>query len=294
MGAFSLIVVINLLNRTVMPAEDIEITDPNHPTKKRALKWKRKTRVLMLCSRRVDYRSRHLMKNLIKFLPHSKTDSKFDRKKGLIEINDMAEIKNCSKVVYFESHKLKDVFMYVSDVNIGISAVFLLHNICTMEELKLTGNCLKSSRAILSFGTEFEESPHLSLFREMFVSVFSTPYGHPKSQPFIDHVFTFSLVDDKIWFRNYQILPDNGGLAEVGPRMVLEPVKIFNGSFSGNVIYKNPLYRTPNTIRRFEKIQKQKKSYNRLVEQIATKTKKKKRAALLNFDQEADFIFEDE
>merc|ERR1712226_1337042 len=206
MGAFSLIVVINLLNRTVMPAEDIEITDPNHPTKKRALKWKRKTRVLMLCSRRVDYRSRHLMKNLIKFLPHSKTDS---------------------KVVYFESHKLKDVFMYVSDVNIGTSAVFLLHNICTMEELKLTGNCLKSSRAILSFGTEFEESPHLSLFREMFVSVFSTPYGHPKSQPFIDHVFTFSLVDDKVWFRNYQILPDNGGLAEVGPRMVLEPVKIF-------------------------------------------------------------------
>merc|ERR1712226_252750 len=76
MGAFSLIVVINLLNRIVMPAEDIEITDPNHPTKKRALKWKRKTRVLMLCSRRVDYRSRHPMKNLIKFLPHSKLDIK--------------------------------------------------------------------------------------------------------------------------------------------------------------------------------------------------------------------------
>ncbi|XP_075247394.1 ribosome biogenesis protein BRX1 homolog [Convolutriloba macropyga] len=277
-----------------MPAEDLDINDPSHPTKKRALKWKRKSRVLMLCSRRVDYRSRHLMKNLIKFLPHSKTDSKFDRKKGLNELNETAEIKNCSKIMYFESHKLKDVFLYMSDIKLGYSAVFLLHNVCTMEELKLTGNCLKTSRAVLSFGTEFDGKPHLNLFKEMFVSVFSTPVGHPKSQPFIDHVFTFSLVDDKIWFRNYQILPENSGLAEVGPRMVLEPVKIFNGSFSGSVIYKNPLYRTPNTLRRFEKLQKQRKSHNRLVEQLATRTKKKKKAALLNFDADADFIFEDE
>ncbi len=275
-----------------MPSEDIEISDPKHPTKQRALKWKRKTRVLMLCSRRVDYRSRHLMKNLFRLLPHAKVDCKFDRKRGLTELNDMAEMKNCSKVLFFESHKFKDVYLYMSDIDIGLSAIFLLHNVCTMEELKLTGNCLKSSRALLSFGSEFDQYTHLNMFKELFVSIFSTPVGHPKCQPFIDHVFTFSVIDDKIWFRNYQILPDNAGLAEVGPRVVLEPVKVFNGSFSGEVVYKNHLYRTPNTQRRFEKVQKQKKSHNRIVEQMATRTKKKKRAALFNFDQDADFVFE--
>lgn len=276
-----------------MPAEDLEINDPNHPTKKKALKWKRKTRVLVVCSRRVDYRTRHVTKNLLRLLPHSKTESKFDRKKGLTELSEMAQIKNCSKIMYFESHKIKDVYVYMADINIGLSAAFLLHNPCTMEELKLTGNCLKNSRPVLSFGTEFETEEHLQLFKELFVSIFSTPFGHPKSQPFVDHVFTFSLVDGKVWFRNYQILPDNAGLAEVGPRMVLEPVKIFSGCFTGSVIYKNSLYRTPNSVRRFEKAQKQKKSYNRLIEQMAMKTKKKKRGALLNFDQDADFIFED-
>lgn len=45
---------------------------------------------------------------------------------------------------------------------------------------------------------------------------FSTPNYHPKSQPFIDHVFTFSVADNRIWFRNYQILEENGELAEIG------------------------------------------------------------------------------
>lgn len=53
--------------------------------------------------------------------------------------------------------------------------------------------------------------------------IFGTPNGHPKSQPFIDHVLTFSILDNRIWFRNYQILSEDGALAEIGK--VLE----FNG-----------------------------------------------------------------
>ena len=36
-----------------------------------------------------------------------------------------------------------------------------------------------------------------------------TPEGHPKSKPFIDHVYNFSYVDGKIWFRNYQIVEES-------------------------------------------------------------------------------------
>jgi ribosome biogenesis protein BRX1 len=35
--------------------------------------------------------------------------------------------------------------------------------------------------------------------------MFGTPKGHPKSKPFIDHVLGFYIVDNAIWFRNYQV-----------------------------------------------------------------------------------------
>ena len=85
-----------------------------------------------------------------------------------------------------------------------------------MLELKLTGNCLKASRPLLSFDENFSKEPHYQLLKELFVQIFSTPNHHPKSQPFIDHVFTFSILDNKIWFRNYQILSEDGALAEIG------------------------------------------------------------------------------
>ena len=37
------------------------------------------------------------------------------------------------------------------------------------------------------------------------IQVFSTPYYHPKSKPFVDHVFHFGLADNHLWFRNYQV-----------------------------------------------------------------------------------------
>ena len=40
-----------------------------------------------------------------------------------------------------------------------------------------------------------------------------------------------------------------GSLVEVGPRFCLWLIKIFSGSFSGNVIYDNPNYKSPNQYR---------------------------------------------
>ena len=51
----------------------------------------------------------------------------------------------------------------------------------------------------------FTGSPHYSLIKELFIKIFSTPYYHPKSKPFIDHMFHFGLLDNHIWFRNYQV-----------------------------------------------------------------------------------------
>lgn len=108
--------------------------------------------------------------------------------------------------------------MWLSAQPNGPSAKFSLENMHTMEELKLTGNCLKGSRPILSFNDEFESTAHLKLLKEVFVQTLGTPHHHPKSQPFVDHVLNFSIVDDKIWVRNFQIGESDGSLAEIGPR----------------------------------------------------------------------------
>lgn len=115
----------------------------------------------------------------------------------------------------------------------------------TMGELKLTGNCLRGSRPILSFDENFGSAPHLSLLKELLSQMFGVPNHHPKSQPFFDHVYTFSYLDNRIWFRNFQIISEEGELAEIGPRFVLNPVKIFAGSFGGETLWDNPNYISP-------------------------------------------------
>lgn len=216
----------------------------------RQTKWTNKQRALIFSSRGIQFRTRHLMIDLRTLMPHSKAEPKMDRKDKLFIINEICEMKNCNKCLYFEGKKKQDVYLWASNVPKGPSAKFLVENIHTMSELKLTGNCLRGSRPLLSFDKAFDLEPHWLLLKELFTQIFGTPNHHPKSQPFIDHVFTFSIQDNHIWFRNYQILAEDGSLAEIGPRFVLNPIRIFSGSFGGATLYQNPHYISPNEYRR--------------------------------------------
>lgn len=101
--------------------------------------------------------------------------------------------------------------------------------------------------------------------------IFAVPKTARRAKPFVDHVTSFSVADGKIWFRNYQIVHDspldlsdtavlaeeakkataakhkkgvvdpleNMSMNEIGPRFVLVPVKIFEGSFGGAVVWEN-------------------------------------------------------
>ena len=62
----------------------------------------------------------------------------------------------------------------------------------------------------------FDANPHYKLMKELFTQIFGTPCNHPKSQPFIDNVYTFSISDNRVWFRNYQIVEESGSLTEIG------------------------------------------------------------------------------
>lgn len=58
-----------------------------------------------------------------------------------------------------------------------------------------------------------------------------------------------------IGIRNYQIVEksekktadgNNTNLVEIGPRMVLIPIRIFAGALGGATLYQNPAYVSPN------------------------------------------------
>lgn len=203
------------------------------------------------------------MKDLKTLMPHHRDEPKLERWKTLSIINEIGEMKHCNKAMFFEGRHKQDLYMWLSNLNDGPSAKFLVENISTMGELKLTGNCLKGARPMLSFDQNFSKIPHLMLLRELLTQIFGIPNHHPKSQPFVDRVYTFTFLDNRIWFRNYQILAEDGALAEIGPRFVMNPVKIFGESFTGEAIWENPDYVTPAKHRRMLKLTAKDKYVNR-------------------------------
>ncbi|GMT18946.1 hypothetical protein PFISCL1PPCAC_10243, partial [Pristionchus fissidentatus] len=225
---------------------------------KKESKWINRERVLVFCSRGADFRARHLMNDMKAMMPHAKGESKMDKSAPMNQIAEIALMKNCTKVVYFETRKHKDLYMWLGNISDGPSIKFLVNDVHTMKELKMTGNVLKGSRPVLSFDATFDKEPQFALIKQVLTQTFSTPNHHPRSQPFIDHVFTFSITPNhRIYFRNFQMCDETLQLQEVGPRFVLHVDKIFSGAFEGDVLYENPTYLSPTESR---KIMKQKKA----------------------------------
>ncbi|KAF9975927.1 Ribosome biogenesis protein brx1 [Actinomortierella ambigua] len=222
--------------------------------------FKNKQRVMLLSSRGIISRHRHLLSDLEALMPQSKKDAKLDSKSKLHVLNELAELNNCNNCIFFEVRKRQDLYMWIAKTPNGPSMKFHIQNIHTMEELKMTGNCLKGSRHILSFDKNFDSNPHWQLTKELFTQVFGVPKTSRRIKPFIDHVISFSIVDNRIWFRNYQItekplehrsVTDKTDLqlVEIGPRFVMNPIRIFDGSFGGQTVFENPEFISPNVVR---------------------------------------------
>jgi len=251
----------------VLPPAKVFSTNGEGTVKK--TKWKNKTRVLVLCARGISFRDRHLLKDLKTLMPHHKAEPKMERWKTLSIINEIGEMKNCSKAMLFEGRHKRDLYMWVANLKEGPSAKFLIESLSTMGELRLVGNSLRGSRPLLSFSDEFNGEPYLKVIKELLVQTFNVPFHHPKSQPFIDRVYTFSYLDKRIWFRHYQILSEDGGLAEIGPRFVMNPIKIFEQSFHGETLWENPDYISPARYRAMLKKNSKYRYMNRTEQKVA-------------------------
>lgn len=170
-------------------------------------RYRNKQRCLVLCSRGVTARYRHLLEDLRTLLPHHKKESKLDPgSDGAAKaVSDICEMRGCNTVLFLECRKRQDAYLWMGRCGVGgggqsagPSARFHVTNIHTMDELRLTGNCMKNSRPLLSFDESFGRLEHLKLLKELFVDVFGTPRGHPKSKPFVDRVMAFYFADNRV------------------------------------------------------------------------------------------------
>lgn len=222
---------------------------------------KNKTRVLIMSTRGVTTRFRHLMEDILKLLPHSKKESKLDAKDRLVVSTEVAELRNCDTIMLFESRKRKDLYLWLSKTPFGPSVKFHVANLHTMQELSFPGNNLQFSRPLITFDPAFDESPVLRIVKELLTQVFAAPAGHRRTKPFVDHVISFTMLDGRIWFRHYQIVDAalnekvldksvESTLVEIGPRLVMAPIKCFSGAFKGATIWENASYISPNEVRR--------------------------------------------
>ena len=176
-------------------------------------RYHNKQRCLIICSRGVTSRFRHLLEDLRTLIPHHKKDSKLDASKNETggigaAVNEIAEMRGCNSVLFLECRKRQDAYLWIGhtgfggnsggNVGGGPSAKFLIENIHTMDELRLTGNCMKGSRPILSFDKSFDGKMELKILKCLLTDVFGTPRGHPKSKPFVDRVMGFYYADGKV------------------------------------------------------------------------------------------------
>src|SRR5712672_955183 len=175
----------------------------------RSLKKKRnKQRVLLLSSRGITHRMRHLMNDLETLLPHVKkgacvcvraciqiysdkrvrtcvhgafcSDSKLDSKNHLHLLPELADLHSCNNALYFEARRHEDLYLWAAKTPNGPSIKLHVKNVHTMDELKMTGNCLKGSRGILSFDAAFEETEWGRLTKELFTHVSAVPVPSPR------------------------------------------------------------------------------------------------------------------
>jgi ribosome biogenesis protein BRX1 len=254
--------------------------------KKRGI-WKNKQRTLVVASRGVSHQERYLVNDVVSMLPHSKKECKIEKNVARDELSEICYNHSCKNGLYFE-HRKRELVLWMFRTPEGPCAKFQVRNLHTLTEIKLTGNCLKYSRPLLSFDKSFDELPHLKVLKELFTHTFNSPKNHPKTKPFYDHVICFYNVNNNIFFRNFQILnelrekfcegdsTDKLQLSEIGPRFSLSLIRILDGVSGGKTLYLNPFYISPSVLvkKNTDKFKLRKLKEEKVKEELEEKMKK--------------------
>mmetsp|Transcript_63567 Transcript_63567/g.53910 ORF Transcript_63567/g.53910 Transcript_63567/m.53910 type:complete len:108 (+) Transcript_63567:558-881(+) len=99
----------------------------------------------------------------------------------------------------------------------------------------MTGNNILFSRGMLNFEKCFDNTPEMKILKEALFQIFSIDLKNHLYKPFIDHVISFSNVNNEVHFRHYELIPTDKSavqsahlesLVEIGPRFSFRLSKV--------------------------------------------------------------------
>ena len=200
---------------------------------------------LVIATRGIKARHRHLQRDILKLLPHGRLGAKMGAEDELKGILGLCEDAACENALLLDARDPHRLYMWVAGCPDGPSAMFRVSNVHTVAELKLDSKRAAATRTLLVFDSGFEESAERRVMKALLTRTFATPcHGKPKTQPDVKHTLTFTWLDGRVWVRAYRITPhaikpDAIDVMEIGPRMVLEPIRIIAAGFGGAILYSS-------------------------------------------------------
>lgn len=248
--------------------------------------------VLLLGTRGIKARHRHLLRDLLRLLPHARPGTKLDTEEhGLRAVVSACEDADCDSALLLDARDPSRLYMWAAGCPDGPSAMLRVRNVHTVAELNLEARRMAGVRNLLVFDKAFNVSAERRVLKALLTLTLSVPLGAVQSQMVsckgqagsssidlddvegdgdefnhgfdreederddtdervnghsgaverIKHTLSFSWVDNRIWMRVYRISHINGSLEveEIGPRMVLEPVRIIASGFGGAILHTN-------------------------------------------------------
>lgn len=224
---------------------------PKDDTKKTKTRPPLTHKPMLLHTRGMIRQHAQVFENLRDLIPHAKREQSMNSK-DFVELTEIAADRFCDTVGVFETrHKRvsSECYFWIATMPNGPSINFFVSDAQSIENLRLIGNSLKGSRPILQFDPRFNDGGILEIAKWSLQRLFSVPFEDPHSKPFVDRTMSFIVESDSIVIRHYQIQWGENGeeteLAEIGPRVVLEPNYVLAGAFRGHKIWSNADFVSP-------------------------------------------------
>ena len=194
------------------------------------------------------------MRDLLRLMPHGKSGAKLNVEDGLGSVVRLCEDADCAMALLLDARDAKRLYLWTAGCPDGPSAMFRVLNVHTVAELKFDVRRAAGVRSLLCFDKGFEASADRRVLKQLLASAFGVPRatgararesdGNKSAVKRVQHTLNFALLDDRIWLRVYRIGRSVDGaldVAEIGPRLVLEPVRIIASGFGGAILHSSGL-----------------------------------------------------
>ncbi|TNJ27333.1 Ribosome biogenesis protein Brix [Giardia muris] len=230
-------------------------------------------KVLMIKCKGTTTAYGRLKSDMERLIPHHKKDPRFENRLPISTLAELIRLRTCDHAIFWEVRHRKDLTWWLTSYPHGPTVKLQVTNLHPSDALRFRGNFRRFTRPVLSFSHDFNEKIELRICKELFKRVFSTPYLHHKSAPFVDHVIAFRVREDGISIdvRVYSITANDNvkgcdpeSLEETGPSFTLIPFMILSAVMAGDVLWTNPNFVSPGQRMKILREQEQQKKISRM------------------------------